>query len=85
MKITKNNKSQVPPVVAPGIVAKDNTEAIETKSNETAPKTKFESVSQSTKLQEIEVIKAFNGLPVCHKATVSKNVAEVLILKKLVK
>jgi hypothetical protein len=46
---------------------------------------KFQKVSQSIQAQEIEVIKSFNGLKVGHKMTVSKNVAEVLILKNLVK
>jgi hypothetical protein len=46
---------------------------------------KFQKVSQSTQTQEIEVIKSFNGLKVGHKMTASRNIAEILILKNLVK
>ena len=47
-----------------------------------AEKPKF---SQSTKEVEVEVVKDFKGLKAGDKVTVSKNVAEILTYKGLVK
>lgn len=78
--------------VAPKSVQAQESPELETATSEAseanevqAEANKFQQLSQSTKEQEIEVIKEFNGLKVGTKLTTSKNVAQVLILKNLVK
>jgi hypothetical protein len=70
---------------APADLDSPSAAAAESPSAQTQPANAAQSVSQSTSMQEIEVIKDFNGLKVGQKLSCSKNVAEVLILKNLVK
>ena len=63
------------------VVAEDETSAAAPSKTE-AEKPKF---SQSTKEVEVEVVKDFKGLKAGAKVTVSKNVAELLTYKGLVK
>jgi hypothetical protein len=86
MKIKVAPKSvQAPASLELETATSEALEANEVQTQEVAQSAKFQKLSQSTEPQEIEVIKEFNGLKVGTKLTTSKNVAQVLILKNLVK